>query len=224
MKNLLVVVGVVLMMAGGVFAAYGEGVDAVVTMASDNGFGGEMENVMGNGSGDGMGPGFGEGAQMMEQVRMRIHNGTYMLGDGQQLMVQAGFHNQIRLEVGGQGANSSMAINQEMVNDRLRLSANLSNGRNAEIKVMPDVASETALERLRLRACSEENNCTIELKEVGQGNEARLAYEVKTQRRSRVFGIFGAGMNVDAEIDAETGEVLSVNKPWWAFLASEPEE
>jgi len=33
------------------------------------------------------------------------------------------------------------------------------------IKIMPDVASEAALSRLRLRVCNETNNCTIELKD-----------------------------------------------------------
>ena len=87
---------------------------------------------------------------------------------------------------------------------------------------MPDVASETALQRLRLRNCDE--NCSIELREVGVGGQARMVYETKTQRNSRVFGLFGARMDVQAQVDAETGELVYVNKSWWAFLASEPEE
>jgi hypothetical protein len=31
-------------------------------------------------------------------------------------------------------------------------------------------------------------------------------------------------MQVRAQVDAENGEVIRTNKPWWAFLASEPEE
>jgi len=31
-------------------------------------------------------------------------------------------------------------------------------------------------------------------------------------------------MNVEAQVDAETGEIIRVKKPWWAFLASEPAE
>jgi hypothetical protein len=31
-------------------------------------------------------------------------------------------------------------------------------------------------------------------------------------------------MDVQAQVDAETGELLKVKKPWWAFLASEPQE
>jgi hypothetical protein len=92
------------------------------------------------------------------------------------------------------------------------------------VKVMPDTASEKALERLRLKTCSDENECQIELKEVGSGDNAKLAYEVKTQRRSKLFGLFGMKMQVQAQVDAETGEVIQTSKPWWAFLASEPAE
>ena len=87
---------------------------------------------------------------------------------------------------------------------------------------MPNTASETALARLRLKNCNEE--CTIELKEVGTGEQVRMAYELKSQRNSKVFGMFNAKMDVEAQVDAETGELIKSNKPWWAFLASEKEE
>ena len=31
-------------------------------------------------------------------------------------------------------------------------------------------------------------------------------------------------MDVEAQVDAETGKVIRTKKPWWAFLASEPAE
>ena len=31
-------------------------------------------------------------------------------------------------------------------------------------------------------------------------------------------------MDVEAQVDAESGEVIQTKKPWWAFLASEPVE
>jgi len=115
-------------------------------------------------------------------------------------------------------------MTQEKDQNRTKLQVHLSNGINAEIKVMPDTASEKALERLRLKVCSEENNCTLQLKEVGNGNETQLAYEVQIQRHSRILGIFGSKMEVRADVSAENGDVLDVHKPWWAFLASEPVE
>lgn len=93
-----------------------------------------------------------------------------------------------------------------------------------EVKIMPDTASERALERLRLNVCSEENNCSIELKEVGNGNQTKAAYEVKVEKQARVLGLFKTKIQVQAQVDAENGEVIQTKKPWWAFLASESEE
>jgi hypothetical protein len=100
----------------------------------------------------------------------------------------------------------------------------LKNGDFYLVKIMPDKASETALEKLKLKTCSEEKGCSIELKEVGSGEKIKVAYEVKTKRQSKVLGLFKAQMQVRAQVDAETGEVLKVRKNWWAFLASEPME
>jgi hypothetical protein len=90
----------------------------------------------------------------------------------------------------------------------------LSNGRKAEIKIMPETASEKAIERLG------ELNFTIELKEVGSGNQTRAVYEVRGEKEGRFLGLFKVRANVSVEVDAESGEVLRVRKPWWSFLAS----
>jgi hypothetical protein len=160
------------------------------------------------------------GTGLMAQVQ----EGTYMNQAGEQIQIQRGEGNRLQLRVRDVEAHSDLEITSEQVQERVRLMTALSNGRNAEIKVMPNTASETALERLRLRICTADRNCSIELKEVGQGNQTRLAYEVQTQRESRVFGLFKAQMQVRAQVDAENGEVIRVGKPWWAFLATEPEE
>lgn len=105
--------------------------------------------------------------------------------------------------------------------NRTRLKARLKDGTKKEIKIMPDTASERALERLRLRNCVAEEGCTIELKEVGNN---RLAYELQAERHMKVLALFTAKAQVKAQVDAETGEIIIVKKPWWAFLATEPEE
>ena len=90
---------------------------------------------------------------------------------------------------------------------------NLSNGRNAEIKIMPETASARAIERLG------QLNFTVELKEVGKGNETRAVYELTGNKQGRFLGIFKIMAKVQAQVDAETGDV-KVIKPWWNFLAS----
>jgi len=133
-------------------------------------------------------------------------------------------NNRIRLRVKNVSADCDCELEQEQVQNKTKLKAKLSNGRYAEIKIMPDTASERALERLRLKVCSEENNCSIELKEVGKGNETKLAYEVQAERHAKILWLFRKKMQVKAQVDAETGEIIRVKKPWWAFLASEPDE
>ena len=153
-----------------------------------------------------------------------VGEGNYIGEQGQQMKIQKQLNNQIRLEVNGVGVDCDCNMTQEQFQNRTRLKVQLSNGNNAEIKVMPDTASETALQRLRLKNCVEEDGCFIELKEVGQGEQTKLAYEMRTQRQSKVLGLFKAEMQVNAQVDSETGEIIKVKKPWWAFLASEPEE
>lgn len=98
--------------------------------------------------------------------------------------------------------------------DRIR-TLKLSNGRNANIKVLPETASEHAKERLG------ELGFNITLKEVGKGNETKAVYSLKTSKEGRIFGFIKKNVTVEIEIDAESdGKVLSVRKPWWAFAAS----
>ena len=145
--------------------------------------------------------------------------------NGKVLNITAGSSgNNIILTMNRTKVNSNLSIEQEREENRLVLRAKLSNGLNSEIKIMPDVAAERALERLRLRVCSEENNCTIELKETGNENIKRIAYELRGDKNSRLFGLLNARMRVLANVDAETGEVIFSKKPWWAFLATESGE
>ncbi len=208
----------VFLMLSLVCAVEGPGVHDAGAGSSDSEL---MTTQQGNGEGSTNGSqvsNAGEGQKI--QLQAGEHTGL----DGQQMMIRQESNNQMKLEVGGKSAVSSMKIDQENVNGQTKLTTKLSNGRDAEVKVMPDKASETALERLRLKNCVEADGCSIELKETGSGDNAKLAYEVKTQRKSKVFGLFNAEMDVEAQVDAETGELLRTNKPWWAFLASEPEE
>ena len=93
----------------------------------------------------------------------------------------------------------------------------LSNGKNAEIKIMPDQASQKALEKLKLKNCDE--SCTLELKEVGKNENMKLVYEMHTKEEKKLLGIFKAQLKANAKIDSETGEVISSGKSWWSFLA-----
>lgn len=162
--------------------------------------------------------------KVMASVGVKATAGEYVGEGGKEIQIQERDENRVRLRVGNYSADCECNLTQNKTQDRTRFYAQLSNGRNAEVKIMPDVASETALTRLRLRVCSAENNCSIELKEVGRGDNAELAYELRVRKEARVFGLFRTRMQVSAEVNAENGEIIRTGKPWWAFLASESEE
>jgi hypothetical protein len=157
--------------------------------------------------------------EMPAETQARKGQGNYMNSNGEEMQLRN--ENGQKLKVGNVEAQSSLEITPEQTQEKTQLKAKLSNGKNAEIKVMPNTASERAIERLQLKNCALENGCTIELKEVGAGEQARAAYEVKAQKDAKVLGMFKTRMQVQAQIDAETGEVIKTKKAWWAFLATE---
>jgi len=85
-----------------------------------------------------------------------------------------------------------------------------SSGTEKEIKIMPETASETAKQRLG------DLGFTISLKEVGK----KPTYQLDTEKPVKILGFMKTNAKISAEIDAETGEMTSIKKPWWSFLAS----
>jgi len=75
-----------------------------------------------------------------------------------------------------------------------------------QINVLPEEASSKATEITTVNA--------IELKE-----EAKPIYSVKGTKEARILAIFPVTLEIETKVDAETGDVLSVSKPWWSFLA-----
>lgn len=163
----------------------------------------------------------GLGLNAGARMGMPLDRGEIMLENGQTLRVE-GEQNHLRLMSGNVSVNCSEDCNltQVRAQNRVMLQATLSNGRMAEVKIMPETASERALTRLQLNSC-EEGNCTIELKEVGNGNSTTLAYEMSAKKKVKILGLFNAKANVDVQVDAETGDVLRVNKPWWVSVKAE---
>jgi hypothetical protein len=159
-------------------------------------------------------------------IRNRVKAGVYTSPTGEQIRVSELAKNRFLLQFDDEDANAEteLEIEQETENNKTKLKTKLSNGKEAEIKIMPGVASEKALERLRLKVCNSDNNCIIELKEVGSAKDSQLAYELQAERHARILAMFKVKMQVKAQVDAETGELIRVKKPWWAFLATEPEE
>ena len=64
-------------------------------------------------------------------------------------------------------------------------------------------------------------NCTVLVKDVPVGNEAKRAYEVVEQKETKLFGFIKKNMSVTSYFDADTKELILTKKPRWAFLSKE---
>ncbi|MDO8459478.1 MAG: PepSY domain-containing protein [Nanoarchaeota archaeon] len=81
-----------------------------------------------------------------------------------------------------------------------------------KVKILPETASETAIAKLG------QLGFNIILKEVGTGNKTKAIYYLEAEKEYRILGIFKRNSFIEAQIDANTGEIIAVKKPWWAIL------
>ncbi|MBR9704699.1 hypothetical protein GOV12_04760 [Candidatus Pacearchaeota archaeon] len=83
-----------------------------------------------------------------------------------------------------------------------------------EIKIMPETASQTAIDKLG------DLGFTIELKIVPIKNIKKPVYELTGDKPAKLFGFIPSNAKIKAHIDPETGELIKTKKPWWSFLAT----
>ena len=95
-----------------------------------------------------------------------------------------------------------------------------SNGQNSTVHFMPAEASEKAIIALKINNCNEENNCTIVLRERKSNSQSEAVYHIEANEKVKVLGFIKTNMKVSAEVNAGTGVVEKVSRPWWSFMAS----
>ncbi len=162
----------------------------------------------------------------VEDFRERIkkHDGRFNL-DGRDINIKEMSDERKEIIAGKINAKTGLNLTAEDIEDGKVgqiLRAYLSNGAYARIKIMPDRAAAKAVERLKAKCI--ERNCTVELKEFKVGNKSIAGYEVETEKDSKLLLIFSKKIKVRAVVDAETGDIIYLKKPWWAFLAKEKDE
>ena len=91
-----------------------------------------------------------------------------------------------------------------------------SDDERKEIKVLPD----DAIKRIRERLKSAEIE-RIELREEVHKNVPRVVYLIEGNQNGKFLGVFKLKLKAAASVDSETGEIVDVRVPWWAFLVSE---
>lgn len=120
------------------------------------------------------------------------------------------------------GFNISLAENDSDAPLGAILRAYLSNGRFAYIKILPENASIRAIEKAKAKC--EANNCTVELKEVSINRTKYAVYQVTVEKETKLFGFIKRKVHFFVSVDAETGNVIVVKKPWWAVFSREQDE
>jgi hypothetical protein len=91
---------------------------------------------------------------------------------------------------------------------------NFQSGSN---KTIPSTASDTAKGVLASKC--EAENCTVIVKDIQVGNEAKKAYEVVEQKETKLFGFIKKNITITSYFDADTKELFLTKKPWWQVFA-----
>ncbi len=94
------------------------------------------------------------------------------------------------------------------------------NGENETMEVTPNEAIVKVTSELHT-SCQED--CSVELKSNNR-EETELVYEVESEKRVTVLGFMKSDMNIEAEVDARTGQIVDVDRPWWAFTVTSEED
>ncbi len=102
--------------------------------------------------------------------------------------------------------NTTAVTTEKLVIEESKLYIETSTG-NKQIKVLPEEASSKAT------AVTSVN--TIELKEESQ----QPIYSVKGTKQVKLLLVIPVSMQIETKVSAESGNVISVKKPWWSFLA-----
>ena len=100
--------------------------------------------------------------------------------------------------------NISVITSKNVMVKNKKLYFNTSRG-GREIKVLPAEISYKIkglkIQRLELK---EENQIPV--------------YFVEGVKEVKLFGLIPISLEIEAKINAETGEIVSIRKPWWCFL------
>ena len=114
--------------------------------------------------------------------------------------------------------NGIIATNFELHN-QVQNQYQLSNGEMRSLNLSQDQVRDQA--RLQLREQLKIENCSCEnisLIEMTDNNEQILAYQVDVEQEGKIFGLFKKQIRVQIEVNAETGEVVGLEKPWYTWM------
>jgi hypothetical protein len=115
-----------------------------------------------------------------------------------------------KTETGGtsiQSGNVEVITSEKVSVINSKLTMQTSSGTDKEIKVMP----EEAIAILGMNSVQ-----STELKDESE----KAVYSISGTKQEKILLVFPVNMNIKAKVNAQTGEIISLEKPWWSFLAT----
>jgi hypothetical protein len=123
------------------------------------------------------------------------------------------------------GKNGAISIEKEIQadinskkmnnNGKTDVSASVDGDENElELNVDVKVSSDEVRKNITLNG---QVDSATEVK-LEKNEEGKVYYSVKGEKKGKFLGLFSVNMNVEAKVDAESGEVLSVKTPWYSIF------
>ncbi|MBU2616492.1 MAG: hypothetical protein KKB79_00740 [Nanoarchaeota archaeon] len=148
-----------------------------------------------------------------QEVKIKIEENTEGIDSRRKITIEGETGNENIIE-------TELEVESEFEGEESDIMVKTTDGQRHAVKILPERVREVARERLRIR---EEGLSNLTLEEIMENGVPRVVYKLASKHPGRFLGIFKTALKAETQIDPETGEVLNVNKPWWAFLVNEEE-
>ncbi len=131
-----------------------------------------------------------------------------ILADGtREMTVYAGKSGNIIVQIKGVNVSTNVTLYKS---DDGKVYIAKKNNETKEVKLFPEQVKEKIEEKLSRQLENED----ITLDENG-------TYKYDADKKAKLFFIFPVKVAVKAEINSETGKIISIKNSWWAFLAKD---
>jgi len=141
-----------------------------------------------------------------------------------------------KINIGQDGAEYEVTISKGEENGTLKLTSNnvsafsrhaLSITKDGKIYQIKDLEEETTVKEVKLlpdmaSKKAESVGISINIKNIELGNiEGRPTYIVDGTTKGKLFGLFPVSLNTKLQINAITGTIETIKKPWWDVFVGE---
>ena len=130
------------------------------------------------------------------------------LNGGRKMIVVAGKSGNVIIQI--KGVNASTNVTLYKSGDKL---VGIFKGNQTREILPPDVVRDKIKKRIKARL--EHENITL---------EDNGLYQVRANKKARLFLIVPVREHIISNVDAETGEIIKMRNPWWGFLARDVKE